>query len=354
MGYGRLVAFLTLVNATVAQTVVVHPKLINDVLVNPGMGIQTFQRFNGDALNAGVKWSEEGPTEALAANGSAVDFPRSTIAYCRWFWETLEPEQGKVRWEILDRALADAARHGQQLAIRLMPYDQKHPLPQWYQASGAKRANNKGDPIWEPDFSDALYLKYWGAVVQEAGRRYDGNPNLDTVDISSVGYWGEGWSNYMPAWTVEKQLTDIWIAAFPSTHLLMNFDEPEALRYGTAQGAGWRFDCVGDLRAKWSHMLDFYPRQIVRAGIEDIWKRSPCVHGNLRCAGFVETAGLGRPIHSGGSIAMARYFTERQVERHPTGLEAGLLTNSRKKWVIDSNCAGLNTQGRFVQRAMCR
>ena len=74
MGYGRLVAFLTLVNAVVAQTVVVHPKLINDVLVNPGMGIQTFQRYNGDALNAGVKWSEEGPTQALAANGSAVDF----------------------------------------------------------------------------------------------------------------------------------------------------------------------------------------------------------------------------------------------------------------------------------------
>jgi Domain of unknown function (DUF4832) len=275
VGYGRLVAFLTLVNATVAQTVVVHPKLINDVLVNPGMGIQTFQRYNGDALNAGVKWSEEGPTEALAVNASAVDFPRSTIAYCRWFWETLEPEQGKVRWEILDRALADAARHGQQLAIRLMPYDQKHPLPQWYRASGAKRANHEGDPIWEPDFSDALYLKYWGAVVQEAGRRYDGNPNLDTVDISSVGYWGEGWSDHMPAWTVEKQLTGIWLAAFSSTHLLMNFDEPEALRYGTAQGAGWRFDCVGDLRAKWSHMLDFYPRQIVRAGIEDIWKRSP-------------------------------------------------------------------------------
>ena len=129
MGYGRIIAFLILFKAAGAQTVVVHPKLIQDVLVNPGMGIQTFQRFNGDALNTGVKWSEEGPIESLAASGSAVDFPPSTIAYCRWFWETLEPEQGKVGWEIIDRALADAARHGQALAIRLMPYEQKHPLP---------------------------------------------------------------------------------------------------------------------------------------------------------------------------------------------------------------------------------
>jgi hypothetical protein len=141
------------------------------------------------------------------------------------------------------------------LAIRLMPYDQKHPLPDWYRTSGAKRINNDGDPIWEPDFSDPLYLKYWGEVVKQAGQRYDGDPRLDTVDISSVGYWGEGWSHYMPAFQYQKKLIDIWIAAFPTTHLLMNFDEPDALRYGTSQGAGWRFDCLGDMRTKWSAML---------------------------------------------------------------------------------------------------
>ena len=53
--------------AAAAQTVVAHPKLIHDVLVNPGMGIQTFQRYNGDALNSALKWSEEGPTGPLAA-----------------------------------------------------------------------------------------------------------------------------------------------------------------------------------------------------------------------------------------------------------------------------------------------
>ena len=35
--------------------------------------------------------------------------------------------------------------------------------------------------------------------------------------------------------------------AFPRTPLLMNFDEPHALAYGTGRGAGWRFDCLGDL-----------------------------------------------------------------------------------------------------------
>src|ERR1700739_2179114 len=98
--------------SALAQTVVIHPQRIEDVLVNPGMGIQTFQRYNGDALNAGLKWSEEGPTGPLTA-AAKPEFPASTIAYCRWCWETLEPEPGHVRWEIVENALAEAHRHGQ-------------------------------------------------------------------------------------------------------------------------------------------------------------------------------------------------------------------------------------------------
>ena len=90
------------------ETTLLRPKEIDAVLVNPGMGIETFQRFNGDAINPGLGWSEEGPVGQLAPAGGVVDFPASSISYCRWFWETLEPEQGKVRWEILDEALRQA------------------------------------------------------------------------------------------------------------------------------------------------------------------------------------------------------------------------------------------------------
>jgi hypothetical protein len=178
------VALLAVAAAMAGQTVVVHPKLIDDVLLNPGMGVQTFQRYNGDALNSGLRWSEEGPVKPIPPSAEPVDFPRTTISYCRWFWETIEPEHGHIRWDIVDTALREAASHGQKLAIRLMPYDQKHPLPDWYRTSGAKRINKDGDPIWEPDFSDPLYLKYWGEVVKQAGQRYDGDPRQDTVDMS--------------------------------------------------------------------------------------------------------------------------------------------------------------------------
>lgn len=266
------------------EAAIVRPKEIDAVLVNPGMGIETFQRFNGDVINPGLDWSEEGPVGKAAPETGAVDFPASSISYCRWFWETLEPEQGKVRWEILDEALRRAHEHHQALAIRLMPYDEKHPLPAWYRNSGARRANRPTDKdgnTWQPDFADPLYLKYWGAVVEEAGQRYDGHPDMDSVDISSVGYWGEGWSPYMPAFEVQKKLVDIWLEAFKHTPLLMNFDEEKSLAYATQSGAGWRLDCWGDMRTSsddpffLAEMLDVYPQQIVRAGIQNVWQRSP-------------------------------------------------------------------------------
>lgn len=272
-------ALLTLATAlSHAANVVVRPVEIHEVLINPGMGIETFQRYNGDALNPGVEWSEAGPTTLLTPPAQPPEFPKSTVAYCRWHWSTIEPEQGHVRWDIIDLALREAHHHGQRLMFRLMPYDPKHPLPEWYRKSGARRANTDGSKdgnIWQPDFSDPLYYKYWSALITEAGKRYDGHPDLDSVDISTVGYWGEGWSDYMPEFDVQRKLIDVYLKAFRKTPLLMNFDQPEALSYGTAHGAGWRFDCLGDMRKGWAHMLDFYPEQIARTGIRDVWRTAP-------------------------------------------------------------------------------
>jgi Domain of unknown function (DUF4832)/Beta-galactosidase len=266
------------------DVVVVRPKEIQDVLVNPGMGITTFQRFNGQEPNPPLKWSEIGPVTRLPAPETIPDFPKASVAYCRWYWNVLEPELGRFNWEIVDLAIEEARAHGQKLAIRLMPYSNEESLPDWYRKSGAKRANKDSDKdgkIWQPDFSDPLFQKYWGELVAEAGARYDGNPYLDTIDISSVGYWGEGWSSYMPAFSHQQALIDIWLDAFKRTLLLMNFDEPQALAYGTQHGAGWRLDCWGDMRVSSTdpyfpaEMLEIYPQQVVRAGIQDVWRKSP-------------------------------------------------------------------------------
>ena len=72
-----------------------------------------------------------------------------------------------------------------------MPYDQSNPLPELYRNSGARRANKPGDSdgqIWSPDAADPRYEKWWGAFIAAAGKRYNGHPYVNAVDISTVGY----------------------------------------------------------------------------------------------------------------------------------------------------------------------
>ena len=113
------------------DTVIVRPVPVNDVLINPNMGITTFNRFSGQATNPPLEWSEVGPVTKLPQAATKPNFPDTTIAYLRWYWNALEPEQGKIRWDIIDLALKEARAHGQTLAIRLMPYSNKDPLPEW-------------------------------------------------------------------------------------------------------------------------------------------------------------------------------------------------------------------------------
>ncbi len=276
-------ATLILAATATAQTVIVRPKTIDSTLINPGIGIQTFQRFSGQAIYPGARWSEVGPEGKVADAPGKVDFPSSTLAYLRWFWSQLEPERGRYRWEIIDSALEQAHQHHQTLMLRIMPYDETSPLPEWYLKSGAKRANkpeDKDGKIWSPDSSDPLYRQAWSELIHEAGRRYDGHPDLDAVDISTAGYWGEGWVPYLPDWSVQQELIDVYFESFQRTPKLVNFDELHALVYATKRGAGWRLDCWGDMgrpvRGNWSHMFDLYPEQLARdPSLYDAWRTGP-------------------------------------------------------------------------------
>jgi len=63
----------------------VLPKEIDDVLINPGIGFTTFQRFNGDDLNAGSGWTEGLPIVYQDFDGDLTNknYPQTTIAYFR-------------------------------------------------------------------------------------------------------------------------------------------------------------------------------------------------------------------------------------------------------------------------------
>jgi len=125
------------------ETVIVRPKEIDDILINPGIGFMTFQRFNGDSLNAAKGWTEGKPIvyQEFDGNLENKDYPMTTIAYFRIYWKFIEPQMGKYRWDLIDKALTTARQRGQTLMLRIAPYGTGagNDVPDWYRTMVGER-----------------------------------------------------------------------------------------------------------------------------------------------------------------------------------------------------------------------
>ncbi len=272
----------------------ITPKESAEVLLNPGMGWTTFHSFNNDEINS--------------------NYPRSKIAYFRFYWDQLEPEEGVYRWDIIDDVIAKARAVEQDVALRVSSMNgvvtagfgelkrkgmiiRQHRVPDWYRNSGAngkdllEKIPQADDPVpvWEPDYGDPLYLEKHGRFITEFGRRYDGHPSLDHMDLGSFGRWGEWHCAVVPKPPLEKrlQIVDLYLKAFTKTPLLMLVADEEAMAYAIKHGTGWRADCMGDSRQgvfnpdwkggtpDFNHLDDIYLQRLVGAQATKAWKRAP-------------------------------------------------------------------------------
>ena len=333
-----LFVFLTLCLRAL-EPVSFRPKPSDEILYNPHMGFQTFQHFNGDPLFEGTTWTEVGP-ETFGPRPASLENPNhpyTTVSYCRWYWDQIEPADGQFRWEIIDGALRTARERGQTLAIRVMCFDSHgvNNVPQWLRDKGLNGAwvdTIKKSRYWVPDYTNPLYVRYWTRLNEELARRYDGHPDLETVDCASIGPWGE-WNTGPvdpPRW-IKAALIDCYTDNFKKTPLLMQFDDHWSMRYGVERGTGWRADCLGDMRVlsgrQWCHMFDSYPEGIIYGGAVDTWKTRP-VHFEV-CGVMGNWDKEGWP---------ADYIFDESVKWHMTCFNTKSSAVAQAQWPAVYNC----------------
>ncbi len=288
MSHSRTLLLLMVVCLTVpalAQTpLVVRPKEIDDVLVNPGIGFMTFQRFNGDELNTGTRWTEGYPIIYQEFHGRLEnnDHPMTSLAYFRVYWKFVEPEEGRYQFEMIDKVLRTAASRGQTLLLRIAPYgtEPDNDVPDWYRKKvGAESGQSLPEKKWRTDPEDPRYAACFGRMIRVLGARYDGHPDLESVDLAIVGAWGEGAGSELLSPKTREALVSSYLEAFASTPLIMLLTDPKTNGYGLSRrDVGWRVDCLGDMGGfskSWCHMLDAYPEGIITCGMQDAWKRAP-------------------------------------------------------------------------------
>jgi hypothetical protein len=264
---------LSLAFALAAPTAVtVRPAPTDALLANPHMGWETFHR-PADQDRTLPAWIP------------------STVYYLRWGWREVEPQPDTLNTALIDATLAAAHHAGQHLAFRVMccssepgaPYQ-----PAWLtQVGGKVRVTRYGGPDLEvPDLDDPVTLDRQISLIRRLGARYDGHPDLDHVDMGSVGWWGEwhmsgGGPVKMPTPETCRRIVDAYLGAFHQTPLLMLIGGGAQLSYACSQGAGWRADCLGDLGGfskTWCHMCQGYPTYFRAAHLDEAWKHAPIAY----------------------------------------------------------------------------
>ena len=253
-----------------AEIVTILPEETDELLANPGIGWETFGRTQ-DKDKSLPAWIP------------------STVHYVRWGWGVLEPRPGEIAYAFLDKVLAESHAAGQRLAFRVMccsTYLGRPYHPDWLDKVGGKvltvdYEGREGFRI--PDLDDVDTLARHLRLIAQLGARYDGHPDLDHVDLGTVGWWGEWHMSgskkaKMPTMETRKQIIDTYLNAFRKTPLLMLIGDRECLTYAARHGTGWRADCLGDMGGfskSWYHMRDAYPRLVQDAGIGEAWKTAP-------------------------------------------------------------------------------
>lgn len=253
--------------------VTVTPEEIDEILKNPGMGWETFHHTS-------------------RADRNLPTWIPSTVQYVRWGWRELEPQPGKIDYAFLDRALQESHDSGQKLAFRVMccsPYEGSPYHPAWLKEIGGRELMadyNRQGPFPIPDMDDPVVLNAHLDFLRRLGARYDGHPDLDHLDLGSIGWWGEWHLSHsqnctLPTLENRMKVVDTYLAAFKKTPLVMLLNGEACTTYATRSGTGWRADSMGDLGSfspTWNHMLFSYPTWIRDTVAPDAWQHGPIAY----------------------------------------------------------------------------
>lgn len=158
------------------------------------------------------------------------DFPGLNHMYIRFDWGDIEKEEGKYDWSQIDEIIEEWALHGYTFAFRLCTfetaYEAPYATPKFVFDAGAGYIDTPNNR--EPDYGDPIYLEKLENFTREFGRKFNGSPLVEYVEVGSFGTWGEGHTycgseKIFPKETLKKHL-DITAKYFPDTIILANDD----------------------------------------------------------------------------------------------------------------------------------
>jgi hypothetical protein len=192
----------------------------------------------------------------------AKDFPALNHLYLRFDWSDIEKEPGVYDFSPLEDIMERWEKAGMTFSLRVCTYESAPDMdatPRYIFKRSARCIDIPGSAL-QPDYGDPIFLERLEAFLEALGKRYDGDPRIEIVDIGTYGTWGEGHTVtgdgvIYPVDVVLKHFA-LHEKYFPDTFLLCNDDHiigrmahgddemNRLLRYCEARGYGVQDDSI--------------------------------------------------------------------------------------------------------------
>jgi len=169
-----------------------------------------------------------------------LDFPGLNHLYLRFDWGDIEKIEGRPDWSYIDQIMDTWGQFGYRFSIRICTFEGATNIPfatpEYVYKAGA-RGFRLSSGLIEPDYADPIYLDKLGAFIELAGKKFNGDPRVEFIDLGTFGTWGEGHtfrgSNKLYTGEVIRKHIDLHVKNFPNTLILLNDDH---INHGWGRG----------------------------------------------------------------------------------------------------------------------
>ncbi len=245
-----LASSLLLTNISNAADFTFTPLSLSEQLARPGVGFQEPNRKlpNNAQLDFCIA---NGFTPGSAQSNSVGEVfnnrknledagIKTGSTYLRINWQQIEPNNNDWKVDQIHKFLECANKRGHAVDLRVMLTDPSNPdntkrgLPNWVNGLMANEApnlrywsdfnNDFSYPV--PNFNNPTLKREHDELIRKLGAEFNGHKDLNSVDIGSVGYWGEwhylvGHDNdhrdFMPDYTTQIEIIELYRSSFPNT-----------------------------------------------------------------------------------------------------------------------------------------
>lgn len=300
---------LMIANASNAESFTFSQLPLSEQLIRPGVGFQEPNRRLPTAAELNVCNDPTKPPSTPSSvpnNRQRLEDAgiKTGATYLRVHWQEIEPAHNQYNFSRIRDFLKCANRRGHAVDFRVMltdPFrdDKIAGLPSWLvglEVNGESfgsfwsKFGNSNLSYRVPNFDNAVLWKEHAELIQKLGEEFNGHKDLNSIDIGSVGFWGE-WHYFgdgehgklMPSYETQEKIIKLYEDYFPNTPKVAlegahydsktqrvssePYKSPTANLLRGTPSIGWRADSWGS-----KNFTERYRDLIGIGGLNNTWK----------------------------------------------------------------------------------